>query len=147
MNEIERTELTMANSADFKLLLDSIPSYDGNPKTLTQFIINIEEISNLINSLVPAASPLQKKIVFLNIKNKIVGKANEELRNLQFENWDQLKTNLINNFADHQSPQSIIIEIMNLNLGNKNVFKSLYEIKEKFDLFRAKIHLKAKRTL
>lgn len=62
------------NTSDFKLLLDLIPSYDGNPKTLTQFILHVEEINNLINSLQP--NQLQKKIVFLTIKTKIVGLAN-----------------------------------------------------------------------
>lgn len=131
----------MANLSDFKLLLGSIPSYDGNPKTLTQFILNIEEIYNLINSLTPAVSQLQKQIVFIAIKNKIIGKANEELRNLQFDTWELLKTHLINNFADHQSPASIVIEIMKMNPNNKNIFKCLSDIKEKFDLFRAKINL------
>lgn len=134
----------MANTNDFKLLLDSIPSYDGNPKTLTQFIIQVEDVNNILNSLTP--SPLQKKIIFLNIKTKITGKANEELRNLQFETWEQLKNHLINNFADRQSPESVIIEIMKTNYSNKNIFKAITEVKEKFDLFRAKINLVESRT-
>lgn len=131
----------MANNSDFKLLLDSIPNYDGNPKTLSQFIMNVEEIHSLINSMAPAANQLQKSIAFLTVKNKIIGKANEELRNIKFETWEQLKAHLINNFADHQSPESVVIEIMKMNPNNKNIFKALSEVKEKFDLFRAKINL------
>lgn len=131
----------MASTSDFKLLLDSIPNYDGNHKTLSQFVMQVEEINTLINSITPPINALQKKIVFLTIKNKIVGKANEQLRNINFSTWEQLKTHLTDNFSDRQSPESVIIEIIKMEYNNKNVFKILSEVKEKFDLFRAKINL------
>lgn len=46
------------------------------------------------------------------IKNKIIGNANEDLRNIQVTTWEQIKTYLINNFADRKSHESGIIEIM-----------------------------------
>lgn len=108
-------------------------------KTLAQFILHIDEINKIINSFSPTA--VQKKISFLNIKSKIIGKANEELRNLQFETWEQLKLHLFNNFADRQSAESVIKEIMKMNFNNKNIFKAVSEVRENFDLFRVKINL------
>lgn len=139
-NNLVNTATNQTAMSDFKLLIDSIPVYDGNPKTLTQFIVNVEEINELLNAL-PNQTALQKRIAFLAIKTKIVGRANEQLRNFKFESWIQLKEHLISNFANRQNPESIIIEIIKSNSNNKNVFRHLSEIKEKFDMFRAKINL------
>lgn len=129
----------MASPADIKLILDAVPTYDGNPKTLAQFIIKVEEIYGLLGNIQNITS-LQKQIIFLHVRNKITDKANESMRNNQFSSWEQLKSHLINNFTDIQDPASLIIEILRHRV-NGNVLASLAEIKEKFDVFRSKINI------
>lgn len=84
-------------NANIKFALETIPNYDGNPKT-SYFCKSVEKVQQMINTLRPAINEFQKIIILQHIKSKIIGKAEETLKNSTIETWNHLKNHLICSF-------------------------------------------------
>lgn len=125
-------------SSKITFALSTIPHYDGNPNKLSPFINAVNTIQNLFATLQPPLDNFDKSIAFLSIKSKIVGKALESIKDLEFNNWTDLSEYLINNFKDKSTTVTIINDILKLN-NIKNPYKLFEIIKEKFLMFKSSL--------
>ncbi|EDW44098.1 GM18790 [Drosophila sechellia] len=64
------------NSVRIPYAIEFIPVYEGNPKALKEFIVNVEKILIIIKDTEMTS---YGKMLFRAIRNKIEGKANEAL--------------------------------------------------------------------
>lgn len=86
-----------------------LPVYDGNPKTLYEFLENVEEILKLILAI--DGTP-QAKIILRAIRNKISGQANEVLNMYGTPlEWNAIRINLITHYADKRNETSLIKDL------------------------------------
>lgn len=130
----------MSTIQEIKSLTDTIPRFNGNSKQLSYFISRVEETNTLINSCTPAVSETLKRIAFINVKSKLCDKAAEVVQEQTFENWQALKTFLINKFSNKQTSHSILLDIM-YKRCNKNPIDFVNEIMELYALYKQKLTL------
>lgn len=91
-----------------------LPTYDGNFKTLNDFITNVEEILMMITG---ADQTPYGHLLMRTIRNKIEGKANEVLIAEGVPlNWDVMKATLRIHFTDKREESSLIQELHLINL-------------------------------
>lgn len=117
--------------------LNSIPIYNGDPNKLSIFINAVNTVQNLFGTFNPPLDNFDTAISFLNIKSKITDKALDSIKDLEFQNWNELREHLIRNFKDRTNSTTIINELLKIN--NKNPYKLLEITKEKFTAFKSRL--------
>lgn len=109
-----------------------IPTFDGNPLLLYDFIENVEDILALMPNLnnTPYA-----KIILRSIRNKIVGNANEVLNSYGTElKWETIRQNLILRYSDKRNELSLIRDLHNLRQNFDSIEKYYSKIIEIFSV-------------
>lgn len=82
---------TSLNPTDILAFIKEIPSFDGNPSKLQDFITNIEEITTLIQDF---ETPYHS-LLLRAIRNKVIGRANDVLGLSKTDiKWEDIKSNL-----------------------------------------------------
>lgn len=120
--------------------LQSIPVYNGDPNKLSNFINSVNTIQNLFGTLSPPLDAFDSAVIFLNIKSKITERALDSIKDLEFSNWDELRSHLVNTFKDKTNSVTIINEILKIQTI-KNPYKLLEVTKEKFLSFKSRISI------
>lgn len=120
-------------------LVNAIPKYNGNPKSLTRFINQTDEIIELINELSP--TEIQKKLVLFQIKTKLIDRAEELISDNTFNSWKELREFLIIKYDDKQQPPSIVCNMVKLQQGRLTIFEYLKEIQNHYNRAVAKTNL------
>jgi len=83
------------------------PVYEGNPKALKDFIVNVEDILIIIKGTEMTS---YGKMQLRAIRNKIEGKANEALLSSGTPLvWHDIKQTLINTFSDKRDEIALFI--------------------------------------
>ena len=119
-------------------VLNTIPQYDGNANTLSTFINAVSLVNELLEKFNPPLDDFEVATAFLAVRNKIIGKALESIKDLYLRNWDDLKVCLLRNFDDKSNSVTLLTEILNVtNIKNPSVFFDI--IKGKFNDFKSKI--------
>lgn len=99
--------------------IKDLPLYDGNPRSLYDFIKNVEEILVLLPQIdgTPYAN-----VILRAVRNKIVGDANEVLNMYGTPtNWDTIKANLILHYADKRNETSLIRDLHGLRQTTETI--------------------------
>lgn len=120
--------------------LKSIPQYNGDPNKLSTFINSVNTIYNLFSAFNPPLDDFDKAIVFLSIKAKITDKALDSIKDLEFNNWIELRQHLVNSFKDKTNSTTIMNDILKIQ-NIKNPYKLLEIIKEKFLAFKSRLSI------
>lgn len=96
--------------------IKTLPTFEGNPKLLFDFIQNVEEILEIVKEL--ENSPVYK-FWLRAIRNKVVGQANEVL-NTYGTNlvWKEIRENLISHYSDKRSETILIKDLYGLVQNN-----------------------------
>lgn len=104
--------LNIFNSLRIPDAVKDMPSFDGNPHLLFDFLNNVEEILSHIQSI---AGTGYSQIILRAIRNKITGPANEVLNMYGTStNWVEIKSNLITHYADKRNETSLIRDLHQL---------------------------------
>lgn len=117
--------------------LNSIPLFNGDPNKLSTFINAVNMVQQLFGTFNPPLDEFDKTISFLNIKSKIIDKALDNIKDLEFASWNELREHLILNFKDKLNSITILNEILKNN--EKNPHKLLDIIKSKFTTFKSRV--------
>lgn len=120
--------------------LNSIPNYNGDPNKLSNFISAVNTVYNLFATLNPPLDNFDKSITFLNIKSKVTDRALDSIKDLEIDNWNDLKTHLINTFKDKTNSVTIVNDILKIQ-HIKNPYKLLEITKEKFLCFKSRLSI------
>lgn len=108
--------------------IKQLPTFDGNPRLLFEFLSNVEEILLFIRGTdkTPYGS-----ILLRAIRNKIEGQANEVLNMYGTPlNWDNIRDNLILHYADKRTETSLIRDLHGLKQYRKPFEKFYSEVVE-----------------
>jgi hypothetical protein len=102
----------------FEIALRVVPTYDGKVNSLYRFISAIDSI---VEQYYDVANPdnFQNVIVTNGIISKLIGKASEVIDINAARNWNEIKTALIENFADQRDENSLNRDLINLTQGNE----------------------------
>ena len=117
--------------------LSTIPQYDGNSNKLSPFINAVNAIQNLLATIDSPLDDFDKCVAFLSIKSKIVGKALESVKDLEFNTWNELRAQLVDTFKDKSTSVTITNDILKIN-NIRNPYKLFEVIKEKFLMFKSR---------
>ena len=79
-------------------------------------------------------------MIFLSVRNKIVGKALDLIKDAEIRDWQTLKDSLLNNFADKATSVTILHDIININ-NIKNPINFFDTLKSKFNNFKGKMRV------
>src|SRR5436190_2558971 len=120
--------------------LSTIPQYDDNSNKLSQFINAVNAIQNLLATIDPPLDDFDKCVAFLSIISKIVGKALESVKDLEFNTWNELRAHLVNTFKDKSTSVTITNDILKIN-NIRNPYKLFEVIKEKFLIFKSRLSI------
>ena len=118
--------------------LSTIPQYDGSLNSLNIYISSVDLVSEILSALEPALDDFEQAMIFLSVRNKIVGKALDTIKDIEVRNWQSLKDSLLNNFADKATSVTILHETINI-FNIKNPISFFEIIKSKFNNFKAKL--------
>lgn len=119
---------TSLNPTDILAFIKEIPSFDGNPSKLQEFITNIEEIITLIQNF---ETPYHS-LLLRAIRNKVIGRANDVLGLSKTDiKWENIKANLIQHYGYKKSEAILIRELQTIpeNLSLGQLFYNIIRVK------------------
>lgn len=129
-NKIEMENIQIFNSLRIPDVVKDLPNFDGNPRTLYDFLSNVEEILTILNL---ADGCAYGKIILRAIRNKIIGQANEILNMYGTPiQWAIIKNNLITHYSDKRNETSLIRDLHLIKQGTETVEKYYASIIEIF---------------
>ena len=98
--------MSTEDNTTFKIIMDLMPRYDGNPKTLNYYI---REVSSLINKVQPAGHPMLVGLIKSRLRVAAIDAiAYEE----SLESWDQIKSALLRRLGEPRSEIQVMQELM-----------------------------------
>lgn len=92
--------------------LQMVPEFTGDQNNLNDFIKNCEEI--ITQFYQPNVDNFQNKYILNCLKNKIQGKAKNDISTYTVENWATLRAALLATYADKRDLQTLTIELCQL---------------------------------
>lgn len=129
----------MTTLQDIKMYTEMIPTYDGDIKTLSNFIKTIDETYLILDEL--NLSTVQKLYSFNLIKNKLINDAKRIISQNQFRNWEDLKIYMTTNFNDRTTTETLMLELLETKFKQSSE-TTLQEMLQKFEQYKSKIALK-----
>lgn len=148
-----RNETDICNSLRIPDAVKDLPTFDGNPRLLYDFISNVEEILSFI---LDVSGTNYANIILRAIRNKIVGQASEILNMYGTSlDWSEIKNNLTTHFSDKRNETSLIRDLHQLRQNGRTVEEFYSKIIEIFSTMMnyIRVHelhpnvIKAKETL
>lgn len=109
----------------------NIQPFDGSRVDLVRFIESVEHILKICKEL--SDDDEHKKIILLNIRNKIIGKASHSLvtNNVSSNNWNEIKTHLTKKFADTRDESNLQMELfqqIRINQPPQKLYENIVHI-------------------
>ena len=137
-----RNDQTVVSLLDKNVItfLEIIPNFDGNVKTLSDFLTSTEEVINILNQTNP--SEITKSFILLTIKKKIVGSAKELISGISISSWKELKELLLQNYEDKRNEATLLIEMCDLKHTNEPILVFHKKFSELFLLYKSKIEIR-----
>src|SRR5436190_18995987 len=115
-------------------ILDLIPEYNGDKKTLSHFIKSTDEILEIVNQSNP--SEITKSLTLITIKKKVTGKASEYLTTCPtIKKWKDLKDFLVSQYQDKRNECTLMIELCQLQQTKGTIFEFLRKYNDLFLLY------------
>ena len=123
---------TLINASKIPDTIKQIPTFDGNKKTLTNWLNQVDATLQLYVSIRNSAL---YRIWMQHIRQKIVGVANEALNSAHVAtDWLEIKETLVNYFGDRRELSTLLQTIPSLKQTHKTVddfyheYSSLYAV-------------------
>lgn len=91
-----KSDIDQPESIKIELLVNMIPKFDGNKLHFYDFLDNCDLAESL-------ASPIIKNTLLTFIKSKIIGNARSQIRNREFESWEDLRSHLVETYSEKRS--------------------------------------------
>lgn len=104
MTDSKRSEITLSEQFPISVLCDFIGHYKGERETLTAFLTNCQNALDL-------ASPSQKILLNKYILARLQGKAQVACSNKVFEDFNELKCFLKQNFGERKHYNHLLIDL------------------------------------
>lgn len=120
-------------------LLNEIPTYNGNPAILSEFIRAIEVITTKFCTANP--TDYINKLVISSIRNKLKGQALEVVTGYHYDTWQELKTTLVENFGDQRSELNLLVDLTKLKQNRDNPIEFFNKVRTHLAIFNSKISL------
>lgn len=117
------------NPTDILAFIKELPTFDGTPNQLQDFIVNVEEVIALIQGI---DQTTYTPLLLRAIRNKIVGRANDALKLCDTGLiWNDIKTNLIQHYGNKKSEAMLIHDLQNFpdNLSLGQLFFGILKIR------------------
>lgn len=134
-NTVNMTTTTMS---EIENLVKIVPEYNGNIHILNNFINKVDQVYEILRTF--NLSNIQKLFLFGLISNKLKDKAAEYLSTNDFQNWEDLKQFLQDNFVDKSKAETILLEIIYCK-AKISPETTLSSITERFNKYKSKILL------
>lgn len=127
---ITANNMDLISSLKIPDVIRFLPPYDGNPKKLSDFINNVEEILLLIRG---TDKTPYGQMLLRAIRQKLEGKADDAVHTSGAGlNWDEIKDALILHCSDKPDEQTLMFELHNLTYCQYPIhvlFEKICEIK------------------
>ena len=123
------TPLDIFNNLRIPDAIKDLPTFNGNPRLLYDFLNNVQEILDII----PNTDNNYLKFITRAIRNKIVCEANEVLNMYGTPViWSEIRRNLILHYSDKRNETSLIRDLHVLKQSNETVENFYSKIIELF---------------
>lgn len=107
-------------------VVTQIKPFEGDSRTLSNFVSEVDSIFELINS---QADPAYVRLILGKIRNKIIGEADRVLNLYRTPlDWPTIKTNLISHYADKRNEEPLMSTLYTLFQDDKTVEQFYSEI-------------------
>lgn len=107
-------------------IVTQIKPFEGDSRTLSNFVSEVDRILELINS---QADPAYVRLILGKIRNKIIGEADRVLNLYRTPlDWPAIKTNLISHYADKRNEEALMSTLYTLFQDDKTVEQFYSEI-------------------
>lgn len=125
MAEISQVEMSMAK--------EMLPEYSGGSKNLAYFIRQVDYYISLLRR--PDEHCLFNKLLFEQVKSKLVGEARDVLITSNCTNWSQIKEALLHRFGDPRSEELLVNDLATCYQKNNETYETYFErIKHKLQV-------------
>lgn len=139
-NPIMSTPPPVVFPAGFSVsLLNEIPSYDGNPSALSEFIRSAEVIT--IQFCTQNPNDYINKLIISSIRNKLKDQALEVVTGYHYDTWNELKRVLVENFGDQRSELNLLVDLTKLRQNRDTPIEFFNKIRTHLAIFNSKISL------
>lgn len=101
--------------------LKMVPEFSGQPELLPRFIETAEKLVRKFYNRTDE-SDFQNDYLMDSIRSKITGDAQQNLSSCVISTWTELKTALLNTYADKRDVHTLAIEMCNLKQTSESVF-------------------------
>lgn len=130
--------MATATISDIRNFIDGVPEYDGEVKTLPEFIKETDNFYTVMNTLNLTA--IQKTYCFSMLKKKFTHKARDILSTQEFKSWEEIKTYLQNNFEDKSTYITMLLTLLRITHTN-DINNTLEKFKTAYHKITSKIAL------
>lgn len=112
---------------------DMLPEYSGGSKNLAYFIKQVESYIDLLKK--PEECCLFNKLLFEQVKSKLVGEARDILITSNCNRWSDVKEALLNRFGDPRSEELLVNDLTTCFQKNSESYEQYFErIKNKLQI-------------
>lgn len=108
--------------------LSIVPTFDGNPTELNQFLTVSSILLNHYYDRTPAnVGCIQNLLLLHGLLGKLTGRAREVVSVHGYTNWDDIKNTLIQHFGDQRNENSLTRDLVNLKQQPNETPLNFYE--------------------
>lgn len=117
---------TMAvSSLEISMAKDMLPDYSGGSRNLAYFIKQADSYINLLKR--PEENCLFNKLLFEQVKSKIIGEARDVLISSKCATWSEIKDTLLNKFGDPRSEDLLANDLATCFQLTNETYEQYYE--------------------
>lgn len=118
--------VTMATQLEINMAKDMLPEYSGGSKNLAYFIKQVENYIELLRR--PDDNCLFNKLLFEQVKSKLVGDARDVLITSNFNRWSDIKEALLQRFGDPRSEELLAHDLNICYQKSNESYEQYFEI-------------------
>lgn len=138
---LENTMPSELTQIEMNMAKDMLPEYSGGSKNLAYFIKQAELYVDLLKK--PNDNTPFNKLLFEQIKSKLVGEARDLLITSNFTNWAQVKDALLQRFGDPRSEELLVNDLTTCFQTNNESYEAYFErIKYKLQMLLEHVSLR-----
>lgn len=123
-NEQINTNKMAITNLELSMAKDMLPEYSGGSKNLAYFISQAEQFITLLKR---PEDCLFNKLLFEQVKAKIVGEARDVLISNKITSWSEIKDVLLNKFGDPRSEELLANDLVTCYQETNETYESYYE--------------------
>lgn len=109
IKEIIEPEMANISQIEMNMAKDMLPEYSGGSKNLAYFIKQVDTYINLLRK--PDENCLFNRLLFEQVKSKLVGSARDVLITTNCNKWSDVKDALLRRFGDPRSEELLLHDL------------------------------------